>query len=630
LARHSRFYICCMPKIHSFLVVWSCLLLAGCGRERTFQEAANTAGAPIAADTVKRATRPTSANPVADTARALAVPGAAKPNFPTEKPPVPRIKRGATVLADVPDEPTDSVMVTTDGLRNAAELRRFLQAGLPAPQTFVIRPDRDTLVTGPQGTQLLLPANAWALPDNSTTKVQLILQEFYKATDMILAGLSTTSGPQLLETGGMLHLTATANGQPVALRPGAYVHLRMPAREKKPGMQLFEGVVNGPAQRVDWQLPQPPAQPTEVALSLINGPLGAAWRTATTGHPKWHRVRRRKVRDATHSSWPDYEGGDKQLLKDLEVLIDYSEATRARLRRTRRITRAEKVILIDASKQTGQRILRVVQARFVLDTAGVVGQAKTETNDATTDKQLNKDVLAAIAQLGGWNEPAVQRQYPSTRAQQLVAVEAARHLTIFFPETGPVIITMGKWINETQRLIKLSEEQKRLIAAQKQHVADSLYRAHKPYFDSLARVRAATELVRLRTQFTDTSRAAISEKGVYNELSSRKLQWINCDAFASTSRQVYYQVSKPKDAVVKLFFKELRSIVSDDNSSQETAAMFHSAPLKQPVTIVALRRENGVTYLALQEATITETPLKTLRFHPVTMAELRAELAYLD
>ncbi|WP_305029605.1 hypothetical protein [Hymenobacter convexus] len=548
--------------------------------------------------------------------------------------PAQRIKHGATVLADVPDEPADGIASATNDAERMAELRRFLEAGLPAAQTFVIRPNRDTLVTGPQGTQLLVPANAWALSDSSAT-VQLTLREFYTATDMVLAGLSTTSGPELLETGGMLHLTATANGRPVALRPGAFVHLRLPAKEKKPGMRLFEGVMSGPGQAVDWRLPQPPVPPADSVLRLAASASGTAWRAATMRRPQGRQLRRRRVRDATHASWPDYEGGDKQLRKDLEVQIGYAEATRARLRRTRRITRAEKAVLIEASKQTGQRILRVVQARLVLDTTGVVGRTQTETSDATTDKQLNKDVLAAIAQLGGWNAPAVQREYPSTRMHRLVAVEAARHFTIFFPETGPVVIKMGKWINETQRLAKLSEEQTRLIAVQKQHAADSLYRANKPYFDSLARVRAAAELVRLRTQFTDTSRAAISEKGVYNELSSLKLEWINCDAFVrsqklASNRTVYYQVARPKGAVVKLFFKEWRSIVSDDYSSQEAAAVFHSAPLKQPVTVVALRRENGVTYLALQEASITEKPLENLHFHPVTMAELRAELAQLD
>ncbi|WP_345056212.1 hypothetical protein, partial [Hymenobacter glaciei] len=187
-----------MSKIYPLLAVLSWLLLTGCDRERTSQEAATTAATPPLADTTRAAALPVAAP--ADSAAAVShtvdpVSGAkiSSANFPrpvAENQPAPRVKRGATVFADVADEPIEDADVVGNKAasahisNNTAELTRFLQTGLPAPQLFRIRPGRDTLVTGAQGTQVLVPARAWDLPD-STTAVQLTLQEFYKATDMI-------------------------------------------------------------------------------------------------------------------------------------------------------------------------------------------------------------------------------------------------------------------------------------------------------------------------------------------------------------------------------------------------------------------------------------------------------------
>jgi hypothetical protein len=340
------------------------------------------------------------------------------------------------------------------------------------------------------------------------------------------------------------------------------------------------------------------------------------------------------------AAWPEYEGGDQQLQQDLDLLIGYSDATRNRLRRKRRITRAEKARLIGASQLTKQRILRVVQVKIVVDTAGVASQAQTETDDATTDRQLNKEVLAAITQLSEW-EPALQREFPEAKVRRMVAVEAARHLTVYFPETGPVIIKMGKWSNETLRVIKLSQEQKQhhadSISLARRHRDDSVYLARKPYFDSLAvaaqrraQEHAAAELARIRTQFTDTSRAKISEAGVHEELSAQKLAWINCDRFLAIKLLISIGINPGQpDAVVKLVFRDIRGVMNGQVYAPDKV-LFDGVPKDAAVTLVALRRENGITYLATRDVKTDALLYGGLVYRPVTMAELRAELARLN
>ncbi|WP_460503548.1 hypothetical protein, partial [Hymenobacter agri] len=155
-----------------------------------------------------------------------------------------------TVLADAPDESSAEAF---DGIAAQApaeadklgSLQDFLLAGLPGPQEFVVRPGRDTLLIGQQGTQLFVPADAWDVPLTSGP-VRLQLREFYTTPDIILAGLGTMSSGRLLETGGMIHVSATNDaGRPVALQAGRRLGLRMPAKELKPGMRLFRGEAVG-------------------------------------------------------------------------------------------------------------------------------------------------------------------------------------------------------------------------------------------------------------------------------------------------------------------------------------------------------------------------------------------------
>lgn len=80
-------------------------------------------------------------------------------------------------------------------------------------------------------------------------------QEAQKGSDIVKAGLSTTSGDKLLETQGMFSLKAfTPNGKPLDLSDvGVYV--QVPVDEVKEGMKLFQGV-KGKNGQIDWQNPK--------------------------------------------------------------------------------------------------------------------------------------------------------------------------------------------------------------------------------------------------------------------------------------------------------------------------------------------------------------------------------------
>lgn len=526
----------------------------------------------------------------------------------------PRPKRGATSFADVPDEePAESPAPAVDSARTA-ELQEFLRAGLPAAQAFSIRPGRDTMIVGAQGTQLLIPGNAWDLPDSAAT-VQLEVQEFYSPADMILAGLSTTSGTELLETGGMLRVTATAKGRPVQLRPGRYVHLRMPAKEKKPGMQLFTGTVRGHDQRVDWRLPTGHGSVARVE------PAGKARkaREESTDRSHFEDVPRPQMK------WPEYE----ELHEEMRQAFRAPSGTRRRLHRVPDASFREKMTLEELSQTYDVRIVRRATVAFTVDSSGAVTRA---VPDPGTDPELGAIASQALLKMKAWNPAELPRALKGhVRTENTPAV---CRLNLAFPKVGNPRVYLSAWSLP-------SPNRKRAKALR--HELDSLlaetgfrkrYRQDLDSLEALKQTRqgalAEQERARLRTQFTDTSRAAVTSAGVYNELSTQGLNLINCDRFMNAVARVAYKVRVPEsDAITSLVFKEMNSVMRGQDTGG-FKVLFDRVPLGKSATVVALRREAGVTYLATRSVLVQPMALETLRFHPVTMAELRAELARLQ
>jgi hypothetical protein len=82
-------------------------------------------------------------------------------------------------------------------------------------QTFRINNRNDTVLIGQKGTHIIIPKNliSETLSDNDTFKV--VLKEFYSKSDMILAGLSTTSNGKIIESSGMISLDIYLNTEEI-------------------------------------------------------------------------------------------------------------------------------------------------------------------------------------------------------------------------------------------------------------------------------------------------------------------------------------------------------------------------------------------------------------------------------
>jgi hypothetical protein len=120
-------------------------------------------------------------------------------------------------------------------------------------QFYEIEGDRNYQITAENGTKVWIDAHSFTDANGNPVSgaIQIEMEEAYSYEDMILSGLSTTSGDRLLETGGMVYIHASSNGQSLQLNPGSEMIVSMPTPELKDGMQLFAGQTDASG-NIDW------------------------------------------------------------------------------------------------------------------------------------------------------------------------------------------------------------------------------------------------------------------------------------------------------------------------------------------------------------------------------------------
>lgn len=138
-----------------------------------------------------------------------------------------------------------------------------MEAQQPAPQRFTISAAATSTVSGPRGTRVTVPANAFVTPSGAavTGNVTLELKEIYDVWEMVVNNKFTQVGLTPIESGGQFFIRATQNGQELKLAPGARLQAALPAAATLPGMEVFTGSSFDTAGRsiFSWQLAANPA-----------------------------------------------------------------------------------------------------------------------------------------------------------------------------------------------------------------------------------------------------------------------------------------------------------------------------------------------------------------------------------
>ena len=112
-----------------------------------------------------------------------------------------------------------------------------------SPETHHFQqPHRPLVLIGEEGTELLIPSDAFVHADGTpvTGEVEILLTEVANKQELILSNLPTQSNGRMLVSGGVIHIEALAEGKKVKLAPGKSVLVNFPGGYI-PDMQLFKG-----------------------------------------------------------------------------------------------------------------------------------------------------------------------------------------------------------------------------------------------------------------------------------------------------------------------------------------------------------------------------------------------------
>jgi hypothetical protein len=446
-------------------------------------------------------------------------------------------------------------------------LLTFCTQSAPPEQAFVVRPGRDTVLLGQQGTRLLIPRRAFDVPAGSGP-VTLTLREFYSTADIVLAGLGTRAGFDVLETGGMLHLAATANGQAVQLRPAKKLRVQLPTQQPLPGMSCYQGVSADARHAPDWQLAGPGVVRTVAGMQLRQ-------RAQATGPKQGDR-------------WPSLPKGNGTLQPLLDQLAPLTAADLARLAQLKPVDRDERRWWRSVGHNKQLSVKYIQRIMLLADSTGTICEARVQQGDSVLGSALRK---------------AVQHLPPLRPASYLAW--AAPHRRRCTAARGILQVLYTK-------------DGQRLAHIEWQWLA-------KPDWPAEDAVQSRAEFAR---QFSGSTPLTLAS-GLYYELAAGGLGWINCDRLLDPGPRIRYTVALSLPAmVVALVFKGQRSILASSHM-EGGAAVFEQVPSGQAATVVALCRENGITYLATSGVSLGQPAAPTLNLHPVTLEQLRTELAQL-
>lgn len=141
--------------------------------------------------------------------------------------------------------------------KNQAKLTtvsEFLSSIKPETQVLNVPSNRNVLVEGAKGTVIKIKKNSFVFEDGSdvTGEVQLELEEYYSMLDFYSENLTTKSGDQLIESGGMIRLAASSEGKALKIRDGQSIELNFP-KSSDSTFQTFYGkrLADG---SMDWEV----------------------------------------------------------------------------------------------------------------------------------------------------------------------------------------------------------------------------------------------------------------------------------------------------------------------------------------------------------------------------------------
>lgn len=145
-------------------------------------------------------------------------------------------------------------------------LTSFFKRAAAPTQVFYVNTDTASFITGEKGVRVYFNQNTFY--DNANNpingSIEIHLREILTYNDMILSGITTNVGNDLLVSGGQVYLMAYQNGSPLNISGWGVLYFTVPTDNPDPNMGIYYGTMMA-NQEIDgdsniiWNVRQPSA-----------------------------------------------------------------------------------------------------------------------------------------------------------------------------------------------------------------------------------------------------------------------------------------------------------------------------------------------------------------------------------
>jgi len=532
-------------------------------------------------------------------------------------------------------------------------------------QVLRIQNNREQTLTAAKGTLVIVPANAFVFENGTVPAgpVDIVVQEAFDPSDFILHNLTTTSGGRILQTGGMVSVTALSDGRALRLADGVSLTVSIPDGGRfDPAMELFyaQPTANG---GVDWrqagQKFRRTRRPirTEINIDPELGKRIAAIKVPEHPKPSLPVFKGQmppepqmpkvpyKPRAPRKPSWDEtqmlFAGGGST------VLTNRKAAKKAKLYYEEQLRRFER----DSAKyvQLEQRYLRNLEGyekaknRYVQVHEAWVTELKTRLNAIAEYRQEMSLHYYSKALASTVKSKAKTIEQYETYVNLAWAVEEATN------ELAQKIMLRGGFSDDKkQRDHEMGKIYENIIGLKvmdgfkdyqklSNNIAastptDKVYRARRQMLDGIGIKEISDSL---RTEIMEKNLRSSADAGQLNATmpgyvaSISQLGWINCDRFyEDPAEKMQVVVNEQEEATLYAVCKDISAMLPFQRAD-DGRFVVSGLPKGKKITVVAIKIKDGVPQYAEQQMRVGDAaPAMVYRSMP--LRELKTELQKLN
>ncbi|WP_231565580.1 energy transducer TonB [Psychroserpens sp. Hel_I_66] len=554
------------------------------------------------------------------------------------------------------------------------------------PQTISFNTQNDTTIICKEGTVLKISKGSFVNSKTGKTingTIELKVTEYYKLSDILLANLSTVSNGKQLETGGMLFIEAKQGGTDLNLKDDKPIEISFPTKNKKKGMQLFNGEWED--ENINWTLQNDEIlEDLDISEEEIEDHIDVPFNVVEQV-PTFPGCENEGTNEARKKCTSDAISKFITTRFNTKVAIGLGLSGRQRINSIFKIDKDGNVIFIQSRgshprlSEQADRVIGLLPKMipgmqrgkpvnvpyslpivFEIDGEQNSSQFDTENGSAnfiTTRIQdsigINRQVVSGIEMdtLYSTSRGIVQtirevmhdKDFPvdSTFADKWRQYKKEKLIRLFGVlglESEPTVMLRKPLFEMKNTKFKILEDDSITRGG---HIIRKLWGTTQipstRIFELVPKKRFAvgTEVITTKefeTRLSDVDDVSISSKDVgYYVLRTSNLGWINCDRFINgRKKQITYKL-KIKDAdgaSISMVFKAYNSVLP----SWKTNGFydFRTIADNEDIVLVAIKRKNGKLYYDMVETKTEINPNINLNFKEVSIDQLKTELEQLN